>query len=235
MLGAVAWGHTDAAPPAAHLSPRPHAGRCTTLSCMRRRRPRGGRPRRCASPPCAAAPRAGFRQHAPPHTPTARLPRRRPSQVEFADVGCGFGGLTVGLAQAYPQQLVLGMELRDKVTGAWRSGARVRGCWCWCVGCWLRWVLGCDAGAGCAEAGAGERCCARRLLPHLRLPPSPSLPPPEYVKERILALRKQQPGQYQNCSVVRGGAAPAPAREGRLEPCRPAALPPCRPAALSHV
>ena len=31
-------------------------------------------------------------------------------------------------------------------------------------------------------------------------------PPAEYVKERILALRKQQPGKYQNCSVVRTNA-----------------------------
>ena len=37
--------------------------------------------------------------------------------MEFADVGCGFGGLTVRLAEAYPDKLVLGMELRDKVSG----------------------------------------------------------------------------------------------------------------------
>jgi len=40
-------------------------------------------------------------------------------------VGCGFGGLTVRLAEAYPDKLVLGMELRDKVSGAW---ARERLC-----------------------------------------------------------------------------------------------------------
>ncbi|PRW57644.1 Cilia- and flagella-associated 57 [Chlorella sorokiniana] len=67
-----------------------------------------------------------------------------PPEVDFADVGCGFGGLTVRLAEAYPDKLVLGMELRDKVT--------------------------------------------------------------EYVKERIIALRKQHPGQYQNASVVRTNA-----------------------------
>lgn len=67
-----------------------------------------------------------------------------PPQVEFADVGCGFGGLTVRLADAYPDKLVMAMELRDKVT--------------------------------------------------------------EYVKERILVLRKQFPGKYQNCSVVRTNA-----------------------------
>ena len=31
------------------------------------------------------------------------------------DVGCGFGGLLVKLAPLYPDTLMLGMELRDKV------------------------------------------------------------------------------------------------------------------------
>lgn len=35
--------------------------------------------------------------------------------MRFVDVGCGFGGLTVRLAEAYPDKLVLAMELRDKV------------------------------------------------------------------------------------------------------------------------
>lgn len=35
--------------------------------------------------------------------------------VRFADVGCGFGGLLVKLAPLYPDTLMLGMELRDKV------------------------------------------------------------------------------------------------------------------------
>eukprot|EP00887_Chlorella_sp_A99_P007960 scaffold12.g7960.t1 len=39
-----------------------------------------------------------------------------PPRVAFADVGCGFGGLTVRLAEAYPDKVVLGMELRDKVS-----------------------------------------------------------------------------------------------------------------------
>ena len=36
--------------------------------------------------------------------------------VEFADVGCGYGGLTVALAKAFPEKYVVGMEIRDKVT-----------------------------------------------------------------------------------------------------------------------
>lgn len=62
-------------------------------------------------------------------------------KIEFADIGCGFGGLLISLATLFPETLMIGMELRDKVT--------------------------------------------------------------EYVKERIVALRKANPGQYQNVSVVR--------------------------------
>jgi tRNA (guanine-N7-)-methyltransferase len=57
------------------------------------------------------------------------------------DVGCGFGGLTVALAKLLPQERILGMEIRAKVT--------------------------------------------------------------EYVRLRIVALRKEHPGQYLNASVLR--------------------------------
>lgn len=36
-------------------------------------------------------------------------------QVRFADVGCGFGGLLVRLSPLYPNKLMVGMEIRDKV------------------------------------------------------------------------------------------------------------------------
>ncbi|EEF32774.1 tRNA (guanine-N(7)-)-methyltransferase [Ricinus communis] len=62
-------------------------------------------------------------------------------KIQFADVGCGFGGLLISLSTLFPETLMIGMELRDKVT--------------------------------------------------------------EYVKERVLALRVANPGQYQNISVVR--------------------------------
>lgn len=64
-----------------------------------------------------------------------------PKKIQFADIGCGFGGLLISLSTLFPETLMIGMELRDKVT--------------------------------------------------------------EYVKERILALRVANPGQYQNVSVVR--------------------------------
>jgi tRNA (guanine-N7-)-methyltransferase len=38
-----------------------------------------------------------------------------PPRIRFADVGCGFGGLLVGLSPLFPDTLMIGMELRDKV------------------------------------------------------------------------------------------------------------------------
>ena len=35
--------------------------------------------------------------------------------VRHLDVGMGFGGLTVALAEIFPEKLVLGMEIRAKV------------------------------------------------------------------------------------------------------------------------
>ncbi|KAK4259329.1 hypothetical protein QN277_005671 [Acacia crassicarpa] len=64
-----------------------------------------------------------------------------PKKIQFADIGCGFGGLLISLSTLFPETLMIGMELRDKVT--------------------------------------------------------------EYVKERVLALRAANPGQYHNVSVVR--------------------------------
>ncbi|CAM0138508.1 tRNA (guanine-N(7)-)-methyltransferase (tRNA(m7G46)-methyltransferase) [Umbelopsis sp. WA50703] len=65
-------------------------------------------------------------------------------KVEFADIGCGYGGLMIALAPLYPDNLIVGMEIRLKVE--------------------------------------------------------------EYVYERIKALRAQNPGQYQNVSIMRMNA-----------------------------
>ncbi|KAJ1999284.1 tRNA (guanine-N(7)-)-methyltransferase (tRNA(m7G46)-methyltransferase) [Coemansia thaxteri] len=54
------------------------------------------------------------------------LPKRGPAastasddslsaQVEFADIGCGYGGLLVALAPLYPNTLMVGMEIRTKL------------------------------------------------------------------------------------------------------------------------
>ncbi|KAL6434477.1 hypothetical protein ACFW04_006103 [Cataglyphis niger] len=37
-------------------------------------------------------------------------------RVEFADVGCGYGGLLVALSPMFPNNLILGMEIRVKVS-----------------------------------------------------------------------------------------------------------------------
>ncbi|KAJ3319075.1 tRNA (guanine-N(7)-)-methyltransferase (tRNA(m7G46)-methyltransferase) [Boothiomyces sp. JEL0866] len=36
-------------------------------------------------------------------------------KVEFADIGCGYGGLLVALSPIFPDKLILGMEIRVKV------------------------------------------------------------------------------------------------------------------------
>jgi tRNA (guanine-N7-)-methyltransferase len=66
------------------------------------------------------------------------------AQVTFADVGCGYGGLLMELSPLFPEKLMIGMEIRDKVT--------------------------------------------------------------EYVAQKVLALRAEHPGQYQNVSVVQTNA-----------------------------
>ncbi|XP_054715468.1 tRNA (guanine-N(7)-)-methyltransferase-like [Uloborus diversus] len=38
-------------------------------------------------------------------------------EVEFVDIGCGYGGLLVELSPLFPETLMLGMEIRVKVSG----------------------------------------------------------------------------------------------------------------------
>ncbi|KAF9962011.1 tRNA (guanine-N(7)-)-methyltransferase (tRNA(m7G46)-methyltransferase) [Mortierella alpina] len=65
-------------------------------------------------------------------------------KIEFADIGCGYGGLLVALSTVYPDTLMLGMEIRVKVE--------------------------------------------------------------EYVNQKILALRQNHPGSYDNVSILRMNA-----------------------------
>ncbi|KAF9650255.1 putative methyltransferase [Thelephora ganbajun] len=48
-------------------------------------------------------------EHFPNHSSNAKAP-------EFADVGCGFGGLLVALAPLFPESLMLGLEIRVQVS-----------------------------------------------------------------------------------------------------------------------
>lgn len=68
----------------------------------------------------------------------------QPLEVKFADVGCGFGGLLFRLSPLFPDKLMVGIELRDKVS--------------------------------------------------------------EYVKQKILTMRGDNPGKYTNISVIRTNA-----------------------------
>ena len=47
---------------------------------------------------------------------TAEAWRRGGGVVRFADVGCGFGGLLMALSKTFPETLMVGMELREKVS-----------------------------------------------------------------------------------------------------------------------
>ncbi|XP_058529543.1 tRNA (guanine-N(7)-)-methyltransferase isoform X2 [Ochotona princeps] len=42
--------------------------------------------------------------------------QRPQAQVEFADIGCGYGGLLVELSPLFPDTLILGLEIRVKVS-----------------------------------------------------------------------------------------------------------------------
>jgi tRNA (guanine-N7-)-methyltransferase len=42
-------------------------------------------------------------------------PTLAPPQVQMADIGCGYGGLSIALSRLYPSRLTLGMEIRSKV------------------------------------------------------------------------------------------------------------------------
>ncbi|KAI5467674.1 PXA domain-containing protein [Mariannaea sp. PMI_226] len=46
----------------------------------------------------------------------ATRPTRLKKDVEIVDIGCGFGGLLVGLAPLLPETLILGLEIRTQVT-----------------------------------------------------------------------------------------------------------------------
>lgn len=47
---------------------------------------------------------------------TKLYPSKSDKEVTIADIGCGYGGLTVTLAEKFPEKLILGMEIRVQVT-----------------------------------------------------------------------------------------------------------------------
>ncbi|XP_006171981.1 tRNA (guanine-N(7)-)-methyltransferase [Tupaia chinensis] len=48
--------------------------------------------------------------------PKEKNEKRVQAQVEFADIGCGYGGLLVELSPLFPNTLILGLEIRVKVS-----------------------------------------------------------------------------------------------------------------------
>ncbi|XP_029809513.1 tRNA (guanine-N(7)-)-methyltransferase isoform X1 [Suricata suricatta] len=48
--------------------------------------------------------------------PKDKNEERAQAQVEFADIGCGYGGLLVALSPLFPDTLILGLEIRVKVS-----------------------------------------------------------------------------------------------------------------------
>ncbi|XP_075880614.1 tRNA (guanine-N(7)-)-methyltransferase [Nelusetta ayraudi] len=51
-----------------------------------------------------------------PHFFAGDAAEKNGSRVEFADIGCGYGGLLVELSPLFPDKLVLGLEIRVKVS-----------------------------------------------------------------------------------------------------------------------
>lgn len=67
-------------------------------------------------------------------TSSSRSTPNEAAKVEFADIGCGFGGLIFYLAPLFPEELIVGIEIRTSVTQyvcdkvqALRSASRVAG------------------------------------------------------------------------------------------------------------
>ena len=117
-------------------------------------------------------------------------------RVDFADVGCGFGGLTVRLAEAYPDKVVLGMELRDKVTGGQGCGLAVA---------WVGWPAACCRVSVVASHPL-PACLPFCQSTMLITPPAPStcsFPLPLHLLPHLLACRV--------CARAHPGTAPAAA------------------------
>jgi tRNA (guanine-N7-)-methyltransferase len=65
-----------------------------------------------------------FNENSPPspdlmdwskHYPQLANRQQNDKFVEFADIGCGYGGLLVALSTVFPDKLILGLEIRPKV------------------------------------------------------------------------------------------------------------------------
>merc|ERR1712196_430607 len=57
-----------------------------------------------------------WRLHFPERFAKTSASSSAPPVPEIADVGCGYGGLLVGLSPLFPESLMVGIEIRDKVS-----------------------------------------------------------------------------------------------------------------------
>ncbi|KAJ2494860.1 tRNA (guanine-N(7)-)-methyltransferase (tRNA(m7G46)-methyltransferase) [Coemansia sp. RSA 2052] len=83
---------------------RPHAETQRAAACDAKRP---------LSPPAAGSDESLAKRG--PAAATANDGGKVSAQVEFADIGCGYGGLLVALAPLYPNTLMVGMEIRTKL------------------------------------------------------------------------------------------------------------------------
>jgi tRNA (guanine-N7-)-methyltransferase len=125
--------------------------------------------------------------------------------VRFVDVGCGFGGLLIRLSPLFPDTLMLGLELRDKVRMHVPNLAVMSA-----VGqaCSTHLLQSCSMQACPLQVlplqrhnGASEQDSCFDLKSWANDPQVS-----EYVKERVLAMRREKPGEYGNIACLRTNA-----------------------------
>ncbi|KAJ9101384.1 hypothetical protein QFC20_005266 [Naganishia adeliensis] len=134
-----------------------------------------------------------------------------PARVQFADIGCGFGGLLTSLAPQFPGTVMLGMEIRISVTAY--VDARIRA---------LRQIQGLlpdDAtavGGAAGEGKSGEASAGGTNSTHTPTdadkPSTSTSTTAEEAEDRAearenaLASRQKVPGEFQNVGVIRANA-----------------------------
>lgn len=134
-----------------------------------------------------------------------------PARVQFADIGCGFGGLLTSLAPQFPGTVMLGMEIRISVTAY--VDARIRA---------LRQIQGLlpdDAtavGGAAGEGKSGEASAEGTNSTHTPTdadkPSTSTSTTAEEAEDRAearenaLASRQKVPGEFQNVGVIRANA-----------------------------
>jgi len=160
--------------------------------------------------PAAAAPVSTSSPDSASASSSSSSSRSPLSEVRIADVGCGFGGMTVALGEIFRDKLVLGLEIREKVVEILkgriqrlRKEAKEK----------AAQDMDTDASSSSSSSSDGES-----YLPTASASPSPapwsSLAPSSYK------LPAARPFDYQNIEVVRVNFmkyAPNYFRRGQLE------------------